>query len=88
MAFKMKGSPMERNFGLSSIASKNKTGAMGIAGALGFGKNPMRKNKELPEGFEKALKNADKTNADGLSLNMQQTKIASIKSGTFTPVYS
>ena len=50
MAFKMKGSPMERNFGLSSIASKNKSGGrMGITGALGLGKNPMRKNdKKLP----------------------------------------
>ena len=46
MAFKMKGSPMERNFGLSSIASRSKAGAMGIAGALGLGKNPMRKNEE------------------------------------------
>ena len=46
MAFKMKGNPMQRNFGLSSIASKNKAGAMGVTGALGFGKNPMRKNED------------------------------------------
>jgi hypothetical protein len=88
MAFKMKGSPMERNFGLGSIASKNKAGAMGIAGALGFGKNPMRKNKELPEGFYDSYKAADQKNVDGKTINMQQTKAASIKSGKFTPVYS
>ena len=42
----------------------------------------------LPSGFYKSFENAAPTNKDGKKLNMGQTKAASTKSGTFTPVYT
>jgi len=67
MAFKMKGAPMQRNFG--------------IAG-------PMKENDELPKGFYESYKNTPQKDEAGRTLNMQQTKAASTKSGKFTAVYS
>jgi len=46
------------------------------------------KKDELPKGFYDSYESADKKNVDGKTLNMQQTKAASTKSGSFTPIYT
>ena len=61
--------------------------AFKMTGFSGFKENE-DKNDELPKGFYDSYKAAEQKNVDGKTINMQQTKAASIKSGTFTPVYS
>ena len=46
------------------------------------------KNDELPKGFYDSYKSAAQKNVEGKTLNMQQTKTASTKSGKFIPIYS
>ena len=46
------------------------------------------KEYELPKGFYESYKNAAQKNTDGKSLDMGATKVASTKSGKFTPVYT
>ena len=61
--------------------------AFKMTGFSGFKENE-DKNDGLPKGFYDSYKTAEQKNVDGKTINMQQTKAASIKSGKFTPVYS
>ena len=67
-----------------ALKSGNKT-SFKMMGSTAYKKD---EGDKLPEGFYDSYKAADQKNVDGKTINMQQTKAASVKSGKFTPVYS
>jgi hypothetical protein len=88
MAFKMKGKgPMMKSLiGKQNTLPEELQAAIKAAPFKKYSETPMKKDNELPAGFDKMVK-ANSTNSAGGSINIGATKIATRKNGEFTPVY-